>query len=128
MAHVVYPQVDDRPAGYSKFWIGEYLREKLGYTGIVLSDDLGMHAAGFAGNILDRMQVSFEAGCDAVLVCQSGDVKELYSGLNNVKQSEETPLGSLRGRTSLTEAELATVSEWKHWQQSLELLEKSQWA
>ena len=128
MAHVVYSAVDDKPAGYSGFWIDEYLREKLNYKGIVLSDDLGMHAAGFAGNIFDRMRGSFEAGCDAVLVCQPDDVKELYAGLENTEESGDTPLSCLRGRNSHTEAELATVGEWKHWQHSLESLEKSQWA
>ncbi|NIV21801.1 MAG: beta-N-acetylhexosaminidase, partial [Gammaproteobacteria bacterium] len=67
MAHVIYPGVDDRPAGYSRCWIKDYLRGGLDYAGTVFSDDLGMHAAGFAGKLADRMRLSLEAGCDAVL-------------------------------------------------------------
>ncbi|MFT5139533.1 MAG: beta-N-acetylhexosaminidase [Lysobacterales bacterium] len=136
MAHVVYPEVDDKPAGYSTFWIGEYLRKKLGFEGVVFSDDLGMHAAGFAGKLFDRMQGSFDAGCDAVLVCGPEDVKELYSELVSedanvesvVDPTNENLLSHLQGKNTHTEAELDSVGEWRHWQQSLELLEKSQWA
>ena len=133
MAHVVYPQVDDQPAGYSTLWIKEFLRSKLGYQGVVFSDDLGMHAAGFAGKLFDRMTASFEAGCDAVLVCKPEEVKELYSGLHDPEErqneeGENNHLHCLMGRNSHTAEELASVSEWRHWQQSLELLEKSKWA
>ena len=54
IAHVVYPAVDSSPAGYSAIWLKKILRERLGYTGIVLSDDLGMHAARTAGGLDDR--------------------------------------------------------------------------
>jgi beta-N-acetylhexosaminidase len=128
MAHVVYPSVDDRPAGYSPVWIGEYLRGKLGFGGIVFSDDLGMHAAAFAGKLFDRMQRSLEAGCDAVLVCQPEAVKELYAGLDDLAHDTKNGLSCLSGRNMHTAEELAMVGEWRHWQQSLELLEKSQWA
>lgn len=132
MAHVVYPEVDDKPAGYSSVWIQKYLREKLGYKGIVFSDDLGMHAAGFAGKLFDRMRVSLEAGCDAVLVCKPEEVKTLYSEMgkqmSGSEVNQENILADLSGRNPHTAEELASVSEWRHWQQSLELLEKSQWA
>ena len=128
MAHVVYPKIDDKPAGYSPFWIKDYLQGKLGYTGVIFSDDLGMHAAGFAGKLFDRMCGSFEAGCDAVLVCKPEDVQELYTSFESPEPADDTILASLRGKNTHTEAELSSVGEWRHWQQSLELLEKSQWA
>jgi beta-N-acetylhexosaminidase len=128
MAHVVYPSLDERPAGYSQRWIGSYLREQLGFGGIVFSDDLGMHAAGFAGKLFDRMTGSFDAGCDAVLVCQPEDVRELYAGLEDVEPQQKGPLVSLRGHSMHSAEEIASVGEWRHWQQSMELLEKSKWA
>jgi beta-N-acetylhexosaminidase len=128
MAHVVYPALDERPAGYSPAWIGDVLRSELGYRGVVLSDDLGMHAAAYAGKLADRARQSFEAGCDAVLVCQPGDVATLLSEWGDDPVPDGSALRRLAGRNTVTRAELATVSEWRHWQASLEELEHSKWA
>ncbi|NNE05676.1 MAG: beta-N-acetylhexosaminidase [Xanthomonadales bacterium] len=128
MAHVVYPAVDERPAGYADTWIRQHLRQGLNYRGVVFSDDLGMHAAAFAGTLFERMRLSLEAGCDAVLVCKPGDVEALYSALPATGQAVANPLAKLRGHNPHTEQELASVGEWRHWQQSLKNLEKSQWA
>lgn len=128
MAHVVYPAVDDRPAGYSRRWIEDRLRKALGFRGVVLSDDLGMHAAGFAGKLLDRAQQSFEAGCDAVLVCQPEDVESLLAAWGDAPVPDGSALLRLAGKNSVTRDELASVGEWRHWQRSLEELEQSKWA
>ena len=94
----------------------------------MLSDDLGMHAAGFAGKLLARAQRSFEAGCDAVLVCQPDDVLSLLESWGDAPVPDGSALLRLAGKNSVTRAELATVSEWRHWQRSLEELEQSKWA
>lgn len=75
-AHVVYPEVCDRPAGFSPYWIGEILRRRLGYTGAVLSDDLSMEAARSVGGIRERTTAALQAGCDAVLACEPEAVPE----------------------------------------------------
>ncbi len=128
MAHVIYPQVDSKPAGYSSVWIRDKLRGEMGYRGVILSDDLGMHAAGYAGKLADRMRLSLEAGCDAVLVCQPQDVATLLEEWGDEAAPDGSALQRLAGRNTLTRAELATVGEWRHWQQSLAELEHSQWA
>src|SRR3546814_9680376 len=51
MAHVTYPAVDSRPAGYSRVWIEQILRGELGFAGAVISDDISMAAAGAAGSV-----------------------------------------------------------------------------
>lgn len=72
-AHVIYPKVDARPAGFSSKWLNDILRTQLGFNGAIFSDDLSMAGA----RLLDGKEVSYteaavaalRAGCDMVLLC-----------------------------------------------------------
>ena len=72
-AHVIYPKVDARPAGFSATWLGDILRGRLRFQGAVFSDDLSMAGA----RLIDGREVSYteaavtalHAGCDLVLLC-----------------------------------------------------------
>ncbi|MFN9476769.1 beta-N-acetylhexosaminidase [Acidovorax sp.] len=89
-AHVIYPKVDSRPAGFSRRWLQDILRREMRFDGAIFSDDLSMEGA----RRLDGQLVSYtkgalaalEAGCDLVLLCNQsvGDgkaVDELLDGL-----------------------------------------------
>ncbi len=126
MAHVIYPVVDEFPAGYSAYWIQSVLRQKLAFSGAVFSDDLGMHAAGMVQSMDERVRVSLTAGCDAVLVCDPGDVERLLSHTDEAFANAGPALLRLRGRAVASRDELERVGEWRQWKESIKQLGKEQ--
>lgn len=95
-AHVVYPKVDHHPAGFSARWLKDILRNQLGFTGAIFSDDLSMegarHLEGGTLSYAEAATVALNAGCDLVLLCNQsvdgGDaVDALLHGLQAAASS-----------------------------------------
>jgi len=68
-AHVIYSQVDKKPAGFSEYWLQNILRQQCHFEGAIISDDMSMKAATEYGSAADRVLNALQAGCDLVLVC-----------------------------------------------------------
>ncbi|MFO1418858.1 MAG: beta-N-acetylhexosaminidase [Methylotetracoccus sp.] len=115
-AHVIYARCDTSPAGFSRFWIQDVLRARLGFGGVVFSDDLSMAGAEFAGDFVARAEQALTAGCDMVLVCnQPGEtepVLEAVAELPPRPQSVER-LQRMCRRTTVDRAELLRTAEWR---------------
>ncbi|WP_266167932.1 beta-N-acetylhexosaminidase [Dyella subtropica] len=102
MAHVIYPAVDTQPAGFSKVWIQQILRNELGFKGAVISDDISMAAAGAAGGVAARVHAHLDAGCDLVLACFPQVVEEAIAAVQGRAASAPERLAALRGALGAT--------------------------
>jgi len=128
-AHVVYPAVDDKPAGYSRIWLQQILRQQLGFQGVIFSDDLSMEAAGVAGGFVERANMALNAGCDMVLVCNHSDaaaqVLEAIGSYNN--PASQLRLTRMHGKPKNTQQQLQASEEWNQLVETLAGLDQSPW-
>jgi beta-N-acetylhexosaminidase len=97
-AHVIYPKVDRRPAGFSSKWLNEVLRGQLRFGGAIISDDLSMAGArridGASVSYVQATVAALNAGCDLVLFCNQSTpdsegggqaVDDLITGLTDAQ-------------------------------------------
>jgi len=124
LSHVIYSQVCELPAGYSKLWHQEILRHQQGFQGVSISDDLGMKAAECVGNIQQRYQACLDADIDLTLLCEPKLCTELYSN-NRLKYLPNTPsklikIKRLKGHSSLSTQH--PFWEQTRWQQARKAL------
>ncbi len=91
-AHVVYTAWDaENCATLSSFVIENIIRQRIGFDGLLMSDDLGMHA--LKGDFGDRARGVLAAGCDIVLHC-SGDFAEMEAVVGAV--GDIAPIAKVR--------------------------------
>ncbi len=114
-AHVIYDKVDDKPAGYSSFWIENILRQRLAFQGAVFSDDLSMTAAGVAGGFGERAQAALTAGCDMALVCNhlegACEAAEYIKGYSN--PTSQLRLIRMHGEKECSWTQLRQDEHWQ---------------
>ena len=115
-AHVIYSKVDKLPAGFSEIWLKDILRQRLGFQGVIFSDDLDMKGASVIGEkYVDRAEKALSAGCDMVLVCNNREgainVLDNLSGHND--PVAHIRLARMHGKHDTTMAELHNTRKWK---------------
>lgn len=100
-AHVVYEHVDKKPASFSSYWLTRVLRKRIGFQGVIFSDDLSMKGAHVIGDIRERLQAALDAGSDMVLICNNPQdipaALEQLDGYNN--PSSQLRLARFHGKT-----------------------------
>ena len=114
-AHVIYPRVDDRPAGFSSIWLQDILRRRLGFDGVIFSDDLNMAGAAVAGDATQRAHAAFTAGCDMVLVCNNPAVIRQLLAEFKIEMSplSRARLMRMHGKSALSSSALRESERWR---------------
>jgi len=114
-AHVVYDQVSAELAGFSPFWLREVLRKRLGFQGVVFSDDLTMVAAGAVGGYPQRARAALEAGCDMILVCNNlqGAAEVLQELEDYADPAAQMRLIRMHGKKAVSRAEVHLDPRWR---------------
>ena len=117
-AHVIYPKIDERPAGFSEVWLKKILRGIMGFDGVIFSDDLDMEGASFAGNYAQRAEAAISAGCDMVLVCNNRQgviqvLDEAHIDLNDeFAKVSQARLERMIGKPYMNRSALLDTQRW----------------
>jgi beta-N-acetylhexosaminidase len=90
VAHASYPEVtrDQQPASLSRKWMQDVLRKKIGYRGLIISDDLEMGGVLSTGSIEDVAVETLRAGADMFLVCHNQEL--VWRGYEAVLRTAES--------------------------------------
>jgi len=114
IAHIVYSQCHDQPAGFSSYWLKDVLRGELNFQGAIFSDDLSMKGAAGLGDIVDRAEACVQAGCDMFLICNDRDsvIKVLDNMKPDVNPASNSRLIRLQGRDVSGSSPIRQSNTW----------------
>jgi beta-N-acetylhexosaminidase len=114
-AHVVFSEVDDRPAGFSRRWMYNELRGRLGFTGAIFTDDLSMAGAAAIGDMRARAEAALEAGCDVLSLCNNrqGVLQVIDSLRGSEDPLSQVRMARLHGKPGLTREALHASMDWQ---------------
>lgn len=114
-AHVIYPKIDAKPAGFSSVWLQKILRQELQFNGAIISDDLDMLGASAVGDLLARLDAACQAGCDLILLCN--DFASIDLALQHLPIDHSPQLAERLARLKPTHRLEPGVLQQSHFQQ-----------
>ena len=115
LAHIVYRELDEMPAGFSSYWIEQELRTRIGFGGAVFCDDLSMQATAAYGSMPQRAKRALRAGCDMVLVCNDRNAaQQTVAALNDYSNPLSlVRLARLHGTGHVLRETLLASDQWQ---------------
>lgn len=115
VSHVVFPQLDSQPASLSHWWVSQQLRARMGFSGAIISDDLGMGGVDVAGTMAERSRAALAAGCDMALICNElSQVSAVLDALGDYSSpAGQLRLMRLRGERQPQWNELRRAEQWR---------------
>jgi len=113
-AHVIYQEIDDKPAGFSSYWLQHVLRQELGFQGVIFSDDLTMQGASIIGGYTERAEAAITAGCDMILVCndRQGAIEIIDKAHINHSKESSLRLTKMKGQPFMNRSALLDHKRW----------------
>ena len=124
-AHISFTNIDKEIATFSTFWLQEILRKKIGFTGIILSDDLSMKGSDHVGGIEAKVSKALDSGCNMVLICNDRPAAiEAINFLEKEKISQSHTITRLKASKSISWADLEKDSRRKDIIDKLNIIEK----
>lgn len=117
-AHVIFSQVDNNPAGFSKIWLQDIVRHQLKFDGVLFSDDLSMAGACAVGDISARVHAAINAGCDIALVCNDRiAAHEAAEAARDLPYPNQRRIKTMCGQIPVWQGDLeSTCQQFPHWQ------------
>jgi len=131
VSHVIYPDQDTMPAGFSSHWVKNILRKSLKFNGIIFSDDITMQAAASVGDHVQRAKLAVLAGCDCVIACNDTEGRNLIldkldmTSIDAQSTVRDSGFASLKTESPLSFAELKKNALWSHAHDRIEHLLKT---
>ncbi|MXZ80774.1 MAG: beta-N-acetylhexosaminidase [Gammaproteobacteria bacterium] len=109
-AHVQFVEIDSALPTFSIYWLDTVLRHRIGFEGIVFSDDLTMSGAEQGGKPVDRAHAALGAGCDMILVCNDREAAlEVSGAIGEQHVPDPAKLGRLYSSKRLSSLDLAVL-------------------
>ncbi len=120
-AHVVFAEVDPLPAGFSRRWLQDELRDRLRFSGAIFSDDLSMAGAGVVGDMPERVRAALAAGCDIVPICNNrqGVLQVIDSLRGSGDPLSHIRLARLHGKLGTDRIALRGSADWQSCEQAI---------